>query len=193
MSSVFSNTQFTNIPRDASYPYGHPYLSSRLPQTHYPWDSVYDTRYQRDVQHPKYQWHGHMEYPYYVRRHRIPKVFTEPKPIEFASPNGYSYQIPQYPPYVYWYPNPVECRDACGTKVCEEYHRRMNNYRMCKFCQTLKRPMCFDPRRQSCVPCRPEQALARCEDNFGCRNPNGWMHDNVEPINPKYTGCQLCN
>lgn len=193
MSSVYTNTPYTNVPRDASYPYGHPYLTSRMPQTHYPWDSVYDSRYQLDIQHPKYRWYGNMEYPYFVRRHRIPKVFTEPKPQWIENDDGYTYQIPAYPPYVYWYPNPVECRDACGSATCNAYFKRMNDYRMCQFCQNLKTPQCWNPGRQRCEACPPEQALSRCEDNFGCRNPNGWMHDNVPPINPKYTGCQLCN
>ena len=63
MGSIYTNTPYTNTPytnvtRDASYPYGFPYLSSQLPQTHYPWDSVYDSRYQRDIQNPKYRWYG---------------------------------------------------------------------------------------------------------------------------------------
>ena len=194
MNSVYGNTPYTNVPNDASYQYGHQYLTSKLPQTQYPWDSVYDTRYQRDIQHPKYKWNGNMEYPYFVRRHRIPKVFTEPKPIAYKDYNsGYSYQIPQYPPYVYWYPNPVECRDACGADKCDAYYKRMNDYRGCQRCQTLKIPKCWNSTTQRCESCSPEKALSRCEDNFGCRNPNGWVHDNVAPINPKFSGCQLCN
>lgn len=191
-SSVYANTQFTNVPPDASYPYGYQHLSGSLPQTHYPWDSVYDTRYQA-VQHPKYRdGVGNMEYPYFVRRHRIPTVFTNPKPVSYDdADSGYSYQIPQYPPYIYWYPNPEECRDVCGADKCEAYYRRVNNYRMCQFCQTLKTPQCWNAGKQQCEKCRPEQALSRCEDRFGSYNPNGWMQDRVAPINPKYTGCQL--
>lgn len=193
MSSVYSNTLYGNIPRDAGYPYGFPYLDSRLPQTMYPWDSVYDMQYQHDVQNPKYQYYGNMEYPYFVRRHRMPLVFANPKPREVAH-GPYSYQIPQYPPYVYWYPNPTECRDTCGSAICDAYYKRMNDFRGCQLCQNLRGgPQCWDAKNQRCRKCRPEEALERCEDQFGCRNPDGWLQDNVAPINPKYTGCRVCN
>lgn len=192
MSSVYTNTPYANIPHDANYPYGFPYLNGRLPDVHFPWDAVYDVQYQHDVRNPKYQYYGNMSYPYFVRRHRIPSVLANPKPTEVEH-GDYSYQIPQYPPYVYWYPNPVECRDTCGEQMCGAWAKRMNDYRMCQMCQNLKSPQCWDAARQRCTPCRPEQALARCEDRFGCANPNGWMQDRVAPINPKYTGCRLCN
>jgi hypothetical protein len=86
----------------------------------------------------------------------------------------------------------MECRDTCGTNVCNRYYKRMNDYRMCQFCQDLKHPQCWDSKHQRCVPCSREIALARCEDRFGCANPNGWMQDRVAPINPKYTGCKNC-
>lgn len=165
--------------------------SYRPMPTNYPWDSTYEP-YPNPVT-PKYQVNGNMEYPYWVRRHRNPKVFSDPKPIEYSDPSGYTYQIPEYPPYVYWYPNPMECRDSCGTKVCNEHYRRVNNYRMCQRCQSLKKPMCWNSEAQKCVACSPRQALSPCEDSFGCRNPNGWLQSNVAPIDPKYTGCRMCN
>lgn len=192
MSSVYTNTSLGNIPNDANYPYGFPYLNGRLPDTHFPWDAAYDVQYQFDVRNPKYQYYGNMEYPYFVRRHRTPQVLPRVKPVSVEH-GDYTYQIPQYPPYVYWYPNPLECRDTCGEEMCNAYGKRMNDYRMCQMCQNLKVPQCWDSGKQRCVACRPEHALARCENQFGCANPNGWVHDRVAPINPKYTGCRLCN
>lgn len=194
MSGIYTNTPYTNVPRDPSYPYGYPHLRGTLPQTHYPYDAVYDAQYQRNVRHPKYRYYGNMEYPYWVQRHRMPKVFTEPKPRSYKW-NGFKYQIPPYPNYVYFYNNPNECRDLCGLDVCNEYFRRKNNYLNCKRCQNVKfpGPMCWDPNKQRCITCPVRQALSRCEDNFGCGNPLGSPHDNVPPINPKYTGCQNCN
>src|SRR5690606_3034691 len=120
---------------------------------------------------------------YWVQRHRMPKVFTEPKARSYKW-NGFSYQIPPYPNYMYWYPNPVECRDSCGLDVCNEYYRRRNNYLNCKRCQLVKSPgpMCWDSKVQRCVACPREQALSRCEDNYGCGNPLGFPNDNVGPI-----------
>lgn len=195
MSSIFANSWYSNVPRSPSYPYGYPHLSASIPQTHYPLDSVYDNRYQKDVRNPKYRWFGNMEYPYFVQRHRQPKVFTEPKP-KYTIHNGYYYSVNSYPPYTYWYPNPMKCRDACGEKVCNEYFRRLNNYNNCKRCQLSRGynglPMCFDPKSQQCVECTPEQALENCEDRFGCANPQGWPHARVPPQNPLYTGCKNC-
>ncbi len=191
MSSIYTNTPYTNIGRDPSYPYYYPHLNGYLPQTMYPYDSVYDNTYQSNIRHPKYRWYGNMEYPYFVRRHRIPKVFTEPKPT-FTKANGFYHQIPSYPPYIYWYPNPTKCRDACGEAVCNEYFRRMNNYNMCQRCQTTDPPSCWNPKIQRCVPCNPETALEDCKQTYGCANPNGWPHRKVAPQNPLYTGCQLC-
>lgn len=192
MESVYTSPVAGNIPRQAAYPYGLPYLQNQLPQTHWPWDAAHDTKYQRDIQNPNYAHYAQPAYPYWVRRHRAPTVFSQPKPVGRRA-NGYTFQIPPRSPYVYWYPNPVECSDACGTEVCVEYQRRLNNYKMCQMCQSLKKPMCYSAQKQQCVPCAPEQALSSCEENYGCRNPNGWVHNNVAPINPKYTGCQLCN
>lgn len=194
MSTIYTNTPYTNVPRNAAYPYGLSHLTGSLPETHYPYDAVYDARYQRNVRDPRYKYHGNMQYPYYVQRHRTPKVFTEPKPRSYKW-NNYSYHIPSYPPYVYYQPNPIKCRDACGTDVCNEYFRRLNNYNNCRRCQLVKSPgpMCWSPTTQRCVSCPPEQALSRCQDSFGCGNPNGGVHDNVAPINPLYTGCQNCN
>ena len=195
MSSIYTNTQYTNVPKNPSYPYGYPHLSASLPQTHYPYDSVYDVTYQKHVKHPKYRWYGNMQYPYHVQRHRMPKVFTEPKPT-FAVHNGYYYSTNSYPPYVYWYPNPTKCRDMCGEKTCQEYYYKLNNYLNCKRCQNRRgskgQPLCFDPNKQKCVECAPELALIPCEDRFGCANPQGLPHRRGPPIDPRKTGCQMC-
>lgn len=176
-------SQYTNYEADYAY-------FSRLPETTFPNDYVYDTPYQEN---PKNQLSGSMDSWGPLRRHRTPQILVQPKPVEYDDEDsGYSYQIPNYPPYVYWYPNPMECRDTCGTTVCNGYFKKMNDYRMCQFCQDLKHPQCWDSKTQRCVPCPRDQALGRCEDRFGCANPNGWMQDRVAPINPKYTGCKNC-
>lgn len=139
----------------------------------FPNDYVYDTHY-----NPK-----------------LPRVLVEPKPVEYDDrATGFNYHIPSYPPYVYWYPNPMECSDVCGERVCNAYDRRMNDYRMCEYCQSMKVPQCWDKRAQQCVSCPQGQALRRCVDTYGCANPHngGWMQDRVAPINPKYTGCKQC-
>ena len=100
------------------------------------------------------------------------------------------HKVPEYPPTIYWYPNPMECEDVCGKKVCNKYYRQLNNYRMCQICQSQKTPMCWNPNAQRCEMCSPEQAWESCSDRFGAQNPNGWLHANTGPINPKYTGCQ---
>lgn len=193
--SVYQTTQYQNIPRDPPMPFGYAHLSGNIPQTHYPYDSVYDTEYQSVIMHPKYRWYGNMEYPYHVRRQRVPKVFTRPKP-NYYKYNNYYYQIPNYPPYVHWYPNPMLCRDTCGDAICNEYFRRINDYRNCLRCQMNRgKPMCWSPEKQDCVDCPPEEALAKCNsrDRFGCANPNGFPHADVPPVNPIYTGCMMCN
>lgn len=190
LQSVYSAPYQSNLPaRDASQAYAYPYMTERLPQATFPWDAARDSRYQADIANPNYRHYGNNAYPYSVRRQQTPVVFYNPRPKEYDAGNGFTFNVPEYPPPIYWYPNPVECEDACGAPVCNAYYRRLNNYRMCQVCQSLKRPMCWDPQAQQCVGCTPEHALDSCEDRFGSRNPNGWMHSNVGPINPKYTGC----
>lgn len=189
--SVYSTAYGSNLPaRDASWVYGYPYMTSRLPQAMWPWDAVHDVQYQTDVQNPRYKHYGMMEYPYSARRHRTPLVYVKPRPAEYQV-HGLTYQIPQYPPPIYWYPNPVTCEDSCGSSKCQDFYGKQNDYRMCQMCQNLKSPMCWDPKSRRCVDCLPEHSLESCEQRFGSRNPNGWLHANVAPINPKYTGCQL--
>jgi hypothetical protein len=192
---VYSKTQYQNIPRDATLNYYYPYLGYNIPQTQYPYDSVYDNEYQSLISHPKYRHFGNLEYPYYVRRHRTPKIYTRPKPNEYKF-NNYTYQIPNYPPYVYWYPRPGLCRDSCGDAVCNEYFKRINDWRNCRRCQNMRpNPMCWDSVKEKCVPCPRNEALGNCNlrSKFGCANPNGPQHSDVPPINPLYTGCSLCN
>lgn len=192
--SAYTTTQWSNIPNDASYPYAIPHLNASIPQTQYPYDSVYDTQYQENIIHPKYRWYGNMEYPYFAQRHRQPKVYTRPKP-SLRYDNGHAYTIPSYPPYVYWYPNPLKCRDTCGDDICNAYFQKINNYRNCRRCQNQKTPKCWDPKFQKCVACPPEIALESCSSRkrFGCANPNGWDQGPTQPINPIYTGCKLCH
>lgn len=188
--SVYADGPFGNAPTDPAYAHGHRFLTDRLPQSDYPWEPVYDNRWSLDAS----DWFGSsLEYPYYLRRHRVPKVFVRPKPHEVTAPGGRTYRVADYPPYVYWYPRPVECEDACGQATCDRYYRRLNDYRMCQFCQSLREPQCWDASAQRCVRCPPGVALRPCEDQFGCRNPNGWFHTRVPPQNPKYTGCRMCS
>jgi hypothetical protein len=165
---------------------------SQVPQTNY----VYDTPYQ---EMPARQPTGLMDFPRepsLPRRHRLPQVMVKSKSQEYDGYRltGYNYQISQHSPYIYWYPNPMECRDLCGTRTCDRHYKRMNDYRMCRFCQSLKNPQlrCWDAKEQRCTQCTTSEAGKRCEDLFGCANPNGWMQDRVAPIDPKYTGCRLC-
>ena len=188
-----------NLLRKAPLPRFYPYLSNSIPQTQYPYDSVYNTttttnHHQRNITHPKYQFYGNMEYPYYVRRQRIPKVYTRPKP-SFSKYGNHYYQIPGYPPYIYWYPNPLKCRDTCGDRICNAYFRKINDYRNCRRCQNQKVPKCWNPVKQQCVSCPPQQALENCSSRsrFGCANPNGWQMADTSPVNPIYTGCKLCH
>jgi hypothetical protein len=164
-------------------------MTARIPRATFPWDAARDSRYQADIENPNYRHYGTQEYPYAVRRQQTPMIFMNSRPSEYAGANGLTYHVPQYPPSIYWYPNPTECEDVCGKKKCKEYYRRLNNFRMCQMCQSLKDPMCWDPQAQKCIGCTPEQALESCENRFGAKNPNGWMQANVGPINPKYTGC----
>lgn len=193
INTIYTNTPYSNVPRNASYPHGYSHIQGTLPETQYPYDSAYDHTYQRDIRHSKYRYYGNMEYPHWVQRHNMPQVYTDHKPRSYTN-NGYKYAIPPYPPYLYFYPNPVECRDACGKNTCDKYYYRLNNYNNCKRCQLVKSPgpMCWSSQKQQCVACPREQALSRCEDSYGCGNPNGFPHDNVGPINPLYTGCQNC-
>jgi hypothetical protein len=123
-------------------------------------------------------------------------AYVEPKPVGVEHGHGCKcescvrYRVPEYPPTIYWYPNPMECEDVCGRQVCNRYYRQLNDYRMCQVCQSQKTPMCWNPNAQRCEMCSPEHAWESCSDRFGAQNPNGWLHANTGPINPKYTGCQ---
>jgi hypothetical protein len=157
-----------------------------MPNTTYPNSYVYDTPYMENPER-----HGTWTIP---TQDRMPHKFVRPKQNDgYSYPSDFYYQVPQIPPYVYWYPNPVECRDVCGTNVCDHFARRLNNYKMCQFCQNLKTPQCWDAKNQMCTPCPRSQALQTCENQYGCANPNGFPHARVAPIDPKYTGCKLCN
>lgn len=173
------------------------YVNLSYPNLYGQWDEVIGASNLSGIPSPpynsKYDYYGNMSYPYYVKKHRIPKIYLKPKPRIYKS-NNYYYQIPPYPPRIYFYNNPIECRDKCGPRACNLYHKRLNDFNNCKRCQNIKSPgpMCWSSRRQKCVPCPRHHALSRCEDRFGCSNPNGLPHDNVPPINPLYTGCKNC-
>ena len=197
--SIYQKSQYSNLakPYRASYPYYIPHLNGGNPQTMYPYDAVYDQKYQGQNMDPRFQYYGNMEYPQSVQRHRMPYVYYNPKPklyVDTTNPGAaHYYDIPPYPPYVYWYPNPMKCRDICGNKICDAYFRQINNYRNCTRCQRKQTPQCWSPEAQECVQCAPEEALASCAslDRYGSPNPNGQMHANVPPQNPLYTGCKL--
>lgn len=195
--SIYRKSQYSNlsIPYQASYPYYVSHVKGGYPERQYPYDALLDQKYQYDNLNPRYQYYGNMGYPYSAQRHRAPQVYYDPKPTLFHhASSGHEYKIPPYPPYIYWYPNPKECRDVCGNKVCDEYHEQLSNYRNCRRCQRKDPPQCWDPSSQMCVECPPEQALENCASryNYGCANPNGYQHADVPPINPLYTGCKSC-
>jgi hypothetical protein len=133
-------------------------------------------------------------YPFGIRSPalNVPEVLPRARPLEYSASQGFVYQNYAYPPMMYWYPNPRECEDVCGGDVCNQYYRKKNDFRMCQVCQSLKKPMCWDSSKQQCVNCPKRQAMASCTDTHGCVNPNGWVNDNVGPVNPKYTGCKMC-
>jgi hypothetical protein len=107
--------------------------------------------------------------------------------------NDVFFQLPDNGPYLYWYPNPTECRDVCNPKRCNEYYTQLNNYNNCNRCQLNPgRPMCWNPKTQQCYKCSQKKAMKSCTkpSAYGTPNPNGWPHREVGgPINPKYTGC----
>ncbi len=192
---MYNNTQYSNLSKDPGFPYGYPHLRGMYPQTMYPYDSVYDNKYMTDVSHPKYKYFGNMEYPYWVQRHNRPQVFTNPKPTSWSKNEGFVHKISNYPPNIYWYPNPTECRDACGGKRCGNYYQQKNDFLNCQRCQLVKYPgpMCWDRTKQMCVKCPKEQALAPCEQSYGCSSPLGFPNQSTPPINPLYTGCANCH
>lgn len=133
-------------------------------------------------------------YPFGIRSPalNVPTVLPNPRPRDYSPSQGFVYQNYTYPPMIYWYPNPRECEDICGGDVCNQYYRKMNDYRMCQLCRSLRPGQCWDRQKQACRPCRPRERWTSCEDSLGCVNPNGWVNDNVAPVNPKYTGCKMC-
>lgn len=198
--SMYQNTsQYSNVPQPYRAPYPHyiPFLNGGNPETLYPYDGLYDKKYQAARGNPKYQHYGSMDYPHYVQRHNQPQVYFNPKPVlkvNMSNPKAVLYnEIPPYPNYIYWYPNPVECRDTCGNKVCDAYYEKANNYRNCMRCQRKDPPQCWSSQAQQCVNCPPEQALTACSSRvrYGMPNPNGELHADVAPQNPLYTGCKL--
>lgn len=197
LNTIYSNSQYSNVPRDPPQQDGYSYLRGSRPQTTFPYDAAYDPTYQQDRVNPQYRYYQHYEYPAWVQRHNPPKVtsqnFVNPKPVTYTL-DGYEYKIPAYPPYMYWYPNPIDCKDVCGKQVCDNYYKRRNDFYNCQRCQLVQSPgpMCWNSNLQKCVPCSREKALAPCEETYGCANPNGFPHNKVAPINPLYTGCTNC-
>ncbi len=197
--NIFQKSQYSNLPRPyrASSSYYIPFLNGGNPEPTYPADALYDGTYQTDNMNPKYQYYGNMEYPQTVQRQNVPLVYYNPKPnlyVDASDPSSlYYYTIHPYPPYVYWYPNPNECRDVCGNKVCEDYYNQMNNYRNCTRCQKNDPPQCWSSKKQQCVNCPPEKALEGCHlrTRYGIPNPNGELHADLPPQNPLYTSCKL--
>lgn len=187
MSVYQVKSQYNNVPSfRASYPNYIPFLNGGNPETLYPYDSMYDK---------KYQHFGSMDYPYYVQRHNAPQVYFNPKPllkVDATNPRAILYnEIPPYPNYIYWYPNPMKCQDVCGNKVCDAYYEKANNYRNCMRCQRKDPPQCWSSKFQQCINCPPEHALTPCASRtrYGMPNPNGELHADVSPQNPLYNGC----
>lgn len=198
--TIYTQNQYSNVPRNPVEKYR--YLRGSNPQTEFPYDAAYDPTYQYDTVFPQYKYFKHHEYPSWVQEHNPPHVFAQsfvdPKPrsITIANNNNESveYSVNEYPPYSYFYPNPLECEDVCGQKICNNYYKKRNDYYNCKRCQLIQSPgpMCWNSNLQKCVKCPKEKALEPCENKFGCANANGFPHNRVEPINPKYTGCANC-
>jgi hypothetical protein len=197
--SLYRNSQYSNKPfhYSTSNPYYIPFLNGGNPEPMYPSDALYDGTYQTDNMNPKYQYYGNLDYPQTVQRQNQPLVYYNPKPVLKVDATDKSsilyYESPKYPPYVYYYPNPVECKDVCGNKICDAYYNKMNNYRNCRRCQMKSTPQCWCPRTQTCVNCPPEKALTSCASRtrYGMPNPNGALQADVPPQNPLYTSCRL--
>jgi hypothetical protein len=193
---MYKVNQYNNRPVPYRAPFSNylTYLNGGNPEPQYPYDALFDQQYQAASKKPYTKYSGSNDYPYYAQRHRAPHTYYDPKPTKYHHTDGYEYKIPKYPPYMYWYPNPVECRDTCGKQVCDSYHNALNNYTNCRRCQRNDPPQCWDESKQMCSECLPEQALSSCQSRsrYGCPNPRGFPNADVPPINPKYTGCKMC-
>jgi hypothetical protein len=199
---MYSTSQYNNrpVPYEASYQYYTAFLNGGNPNPQYPYDAMYDRKYQKVVLNPSYKYYGdatdgrQMNYPYYVQRHRAPSVYYNSKPYTTTAVSP-DYRIPDAQPYMYWYPNPVECEDTCGKDVCNAYYKAMNDNRNCQRCQRKDPPQCWDSENETCIDCPRRVALASCNsrNTYGCANPRGFPNADSAPINPVYTGCQLCS
>ena len=81
------------------------------------------------------------------------------------------------------------CTDYCHKSVCKQYQDRVKYYNYCKTCG--EQNLCWSLNHPVCHKCSKEKN-EECEHtkNFGCWN----SRDNAyqSPIDPQYTGCQLC-
>lgn len=63
-----------------------------------------------------------------------------------------------------------ECVSTCGMQACVSYHRQMGDYRRCL---------------------KTEDKL-ECQKKYGCRVWNNSKFRYAPPIDPRYTGCNMC-
>ena len=85
------------------------------------------------------------------------------------------------------------CYNTCGKKVCDNYRTKKYNYYECKNCKSIGK--CWSPNNGACIKCSEQELKVSCksQSKFGCQNPYSYMLPDVEPINPIYTNCKLCN
>lgn len=80
-----------------------------------------------------------------------------------------------YPPTIYWFPTPLTCYDKYPVEICDNYKKRLRDYRGCQFCQQSR--MCWDP-NEGCYQCNLHQAMQSCAKQ---PNPLGFPHGNSLP------------
>lgn len=117
---------------------------------------------------------------------------TQKPKLIFDKKSGIIHKIKDYPPNIYWYHNPIECEDTCDPRICQIYKKQLFDYRMCRECKRQDPSKCWSKSQFKCISCPSNETYKSCKKLHGCSNPNGSMHRNTIPINPKYNNCQLC-
>lgn len=100
----------------------------------------------------------------------------------FLSKDNHSFEILPYTKQF--------CDNICGVRMCKKYRKQHNNFTQCKRCQLQGK--CWSPYQKRCIDCGYNRAVVKCEDKYGCSNPNGGEFSNVPPINPMFNNCTVC-
>lgn len=135
---------------------------------------------------------------YYGNQYHLGYTITNTKPLFYNSyeginginNSGVTYQIPRYPPLVYYHHNPETVIDKCGYDIANKYNKQLELYRMCQKCKQDQ--YCYDPINNQCIKCSYKELNKSCEEKFGCKHPNSQIYQNVAPVNPRFNGCKMC-